>query len=70
MMETPRSLSEDGDWDLSVFECKACGIDFFTQDHVPLTGLPGNARSARTLFPKLDTVRSREVFHAISTSRH
>ena len=70
MIETLRSLSQDGDWDLSVFECNACGIDFFTQDHVPLTGLPGNARSVRAQFPNLDTVRSREVLHAISTSRH
>ena len=40
MIETPRSLRQDGEWVVSVFECAACGIDFFTEDHVPLTGLP------------------------------
>jgi hypothetical protein len=38
MSETPRSIRHDGKWELSVFECSACGLDFFTEDHVPLTG--------------------------------
>ena len=38
MVETPRSLRQDGKWDLSVFECSACRLDFFTEDHVPFTG--------------------------------
>jgi hypothetical protein len=39
MDETPRSLRQDGTWELSVFECDACRLDFFTEDHVPLTGV-------------------------------
>jgi hypothetical protein len=70
MIETPRSLNQDGEWDLSVFECNSCGIDFFTQDHVPLTGLPGIDNRKRPRFPALDTVRSRAVLHAISPTRH
>ena len=38
MIETPRSAPGVGRWVLSVFECSACGLDFFTEDHVPLTG--------------------------------
>ena len=69
MIETPRSLREDGEWDVSVFECNACGIDFFTEDHVPLTGLPGFGDSKLARFPR-DTVRSRAALHAISPTRH
>ena len=69
MIETPRSLREDGEWDVSVFECNACGIDFFTEDHVPLTGLPGFGDSKRARLPR-DTVRSRAARHAISPTRH
>jgi hypothetical protein len=25
---------------LTVFECTACGVVFYTEDHVPITGLP------------------------------
>jgi hypothetical protein len=38
MIETPRSLRQDGKWEISVFHCDACGLDFLTEDHVPLTG--------------------------------
>jgi hypothetical protein len=38
MSETPRSARQDGKWEFSVFECSACGLNFFTEDHVPLTG--------------------------------
>ena len=38
MDETARSLRPDGKWETSTFHCVACGLDFFTEDHVPLTG--------------------------------
>jgi hypothetical protein len=60
MVETSRSLHHDGEWNTSVFECNQCGIDFFTEDHIPLTGLPSPP----------DTARSREIFHTISPTRH
>ena len=73
MVETPRSLSQAGEWDLSVFECHVCGIDFFTTDHVPLTGLPGAPVSPSKPLAdttKLHTVRSRAIRHTISSTRH
>jgi len=51
MIETPRSMKQDGEWEVSVFECSACGIDFFTEDHVPLTGLLAPAL-VRALLPR------------------
>jgi hypothetical protein len=39
MIETPRSMRAEGEWDVSVFECSTCRLDYFTEDHVPLTGL-------------------------------
>jgi hypothetical protein len=66
MVETPRSLLRDGDWDLSVFECEACRLDFFTMDHVPLVGLPAPSRvSARFI-----AAMSRMVHRAITPTRH
>jgi hypothetical protein len=38
MSETARSIRHEGKWELSVFECSACGLEFFTEDHIPLTG--------------------------------
>jgi len=70
MIQTPRSLQNDGEWDVSVFECAVCGIDFFTEDHVPLTGTPGSTDSKPAKFPTLDTVRSRAALHALSPTRH
>lgn len=70
MIETARSLLKAGEWDFSVFECSACGIDFFTEDHVPLTGVPGSARIERLLLPKWDIARSRAALHVISSTRH
>ena len=60
MVETTRSLNRDCEWNTSVFECNQCGIDFFTQDHIPLTGLASRP----------GTARSREIFHTISPTRH
>jgi hypothetical protein len=40
MTETPRSLRQEGEWEFSVFECSACRLGFFTEDHIPLTGAP------------------------------
>jgi hypothetical protein len=68
MVETLRSQKHDGEWDLSVFECQACGIDFFTEDHVPLTGPPGLANEQAR--PKLAVARTRAVVHGISSTRH
>lgn len=66
MVETPRSLKQDGDWDLSIFECTTCRLDFFTQDHVPLVGLPEPASiSARFI-----AAMSRMVHHTIKPTRH
>lgn len=66
MTETPRSLSHDGEWDVSVFECSTCGIDFFTEDHVPLTGLPVldivSARFAAEI--------KRAILHTITSTQH
>ena len=39
MIETPRSVRQDGPWEFSVFHCDACALDFFTEDHVPLIGV-------------------------------
>jgi hypothetical protein len=39
MIETPRSMRAEGEWDVNVFECSACCLDYFTEDHVPVTGL-------------------------------
>jgi hypothetical protein len=66
MVETPRSLKHDGDWEISVFGCSACGIDFFTEDHVPLTGLPvpGSASA------KFIAAMRRMVHHTIRPTRH
>ena len=38
MDETPRSLRHDGKWEISTFHCETRGLDFLTEDHVPLTG--------------------------------
>ena len=65
MIETPRSMRADGDWDVSVFECSACGLDFFTQDHVPLTGLPAPGFGARFM-----AAISRAIHHTIRPTRH
>jgi hypothetical protein len=32
--------SHDSKTVLTVFECNACGVVFYTEDHVPITGLP------------------------------
>jgi hypothetical protein len=40
MIETPQSMRAEGEWDVNVFECSVCGLDYFTEDHVPVTGLP------------------------------
>jgi hypothetical protein len=40
MRETAASWTKAGAWEISVFECKACGVVFFTEDHVPITGAP------------------------------
>lgn len=40
MSETAESWTRVGKWEVSVFECKVCGIVFYTKDHVPLTGPP------------------------------
>ena len=58
-------MKQDGEWDVSVFECSACGIDFFTEDHVPLTGLarPG-------VGPRFIAAMKRMVLHTIPSTRH
>lgn len=68
MIETPRSLNHDGEWAVSVFECGACGIDFFTEDHVSLADPPGFIEEHPR--PKLNTARSRAVLHVVSPTRH
>ena len=66
MVETPRSLKQDGDWDLSIFESATCRLDFFTQDHVSLAGLPAPASiSARFI-----AAMSRMVHHTTKPTRH
>jgi hypothetical protein len=40
MSETATSWTRVGKWEVSAFECNGCGIVFYTEDHVPLTGLP------------------------------
>ena len=40
MRETPASWNRVGKWEISVFVCGACGVVFYTEDHVPLAGLP------------------------------
>jgi hypothetical protein len=64
MIETPRSMRAEGKWDVSVFQCDACGIDFFTEDHVPLTG-PAPGIGAR-----LVGALRRGVLHLIAPTRH
>ena len=66
MVETPRSLRHDGNWEISVFECEACGLDFFTEDHVPLVGLPAPASFSARLIAAM----SRMVHHTIKPTRH
>jgi hypothetical protein len=65
MIETPRSMKQDGEWDVSVFECSACGINFFTEDHVPLTGLARPPVGARFI-----AAMKRMVLHTIRPTRH
>ena len=66
MVETPRSMKHDGEWDVSVFECSVCGIDFFTEDHVPLTGLPiSSGVGARFI-----AAMKRMIHHTITPTRH
>jgi hypothetical protein len=65
MIETPRSMKQDGEWDVSVFECSACGIDFFTEDHVPLTGLARPHVGARFV-----AAMRRMVLHTVTPTRH
>ena len=65
MIETPRSMRAEGEWDVSVFECNACHLDFFTEDHVPLTGLPAPGIAARVV-----AAITRAVHHTISSTRH
>jgi hypothetical protein len=65
MIETPRSMRQDGEWDISVFECNACGIDFFTEDHVPLTGLARPRVGARFI-----AAMRRMVLHTVTPTRH
>ena len=69
MIETPRSLRQDGDWDVSVFKCSVCGIDFFTEDHCPFAGVPDPALGGERA-RLLDAARSRAAFHAVSPARH
>jgi len=64
MIETPRSLRGEGEWDVSVFECSACHLDFFTEDHVPLTG-PAPGFGARLM-----GAMRRGVLHVITPTRH
>jgi hypothetical protein len=66
MIETPRSMRQEGEWDVSVFERQACGLDFFTEDHVPLTGLPvpGSIRA------RFVAAIKRAVLHTITPTRH
>jgi hypothetical protein len=66
MIETPRSLRQDGEWVVSVFECAACGIDFFTEDHVPLTGLP----PPLSISAQFIAAMKRMVHHTITPTRH
>ncbi len=66
MIETPRSLKQDGEWDVSVFECNPCGIDFFTEDHVPLTGLPAPTGVGARFIAAM----KRMVLHTITPTRH
>ena len=35
--------SHDNKTVLTVFECTRCGVVFYTEDHVPITGLPTRA---------------------------
>ena len=70
MIETPRSMRRDGEWDFSVFECSMCGIDFFTEDHVPLTGLPGLRDKKRALVPTAEALRFHAALNAGSSTRH
>jgi hypothetical protein len=65
MIETPRSMKQDGEWDVSVFECSACGIDFFTEDHVPLTGLARPRVGERFI-----AAMRRMILHTITPTRH
>ena len=44
MIETPQSMRAEGEWDVSVFECSMCRLDYFTEDHVPVTGLSDRPR--------------------------
>jgi hypothetical protein len=64
MIETPRSMRADGEWDVSVFECSACHLDFFTEDHVPLTGPPVPGIGTRLM----GAIR-RAVHHTVTPTR-
>ena len=64
MIETPRSMRADGEWEVSVFECGACHIDFFTKDHVPLTG------PAPSIAARVASAIRRGVLHVITPTRH
>jgi hypothetical protein len=65
MVETPRSMQVEGEWEVSVFECAACGIDFFTEDHVPLTGVASPRVGARFI-----AAMRRMVLHTITPTQH
>ena len=39
MTERPAHADESV---LTVFECNSCGVVFYTEDHIPLTGLPAS----------------------------
>jgi hypothetical protein len=66
MVETPRSIRAEGDWDVSVFECNACHLDFFTEDHVPLVGLPAPG----SVTARFVAAMKRMVHHTITPTRH
>src|SRR5665213_797955 len=65
MVETPRSMRAEGEWDVSVFECSTCHLDFFTEDHVPLAGSPAPGIGTRLM----GAIR-RAVHHTITPTRH
>ena len=53
MSETAASWTRVGKWEVSVFECNVCGIVFYTEDHVPLTGFPAPSLKLATQRPMI-----------------
>ena len=66
MIETPRSMRAEGEWDVNVFECSVCGLDYFTEDHVPVTGLSDRPRVGAQFIAAM----RRMVLHTITPTRH